>query len=149
MRMIKFQTPPDQYDTMNYIDPNFPDGSVANAKNYCRNPDGTGLHCYKSGNVRGDCASLIEPCGNWGNCINSLTPGRCFSNFQSKLFKTLQNNSSGTRCEIARRSHGESHRIPLNWNQDCFRLWLNAVELPEPMLTQIYLAIWPSWATVI
>ena len=69
--------------------------------------------------------------------------------FKVNFSNTLQNNSAGTRCEIARRSHGESHRIPLNWNQDCFRLWLNAVELPEPMLTQIYLAIWPSWATVI
>ena len=87
IRMIKFQTPPDQYDTMNYIDPNFPDGSVAKAKNYCRNPDGTGLHCYKSGNVRGECASLIKPCEKCSNCINSLTPGRYVSNFQSKLFK--------------------------------------------------------------
>ena len=63
------QVPPKTYTGRTFIDPNFPDGSIVNAKNYCRNPDGTGLHCYTSGNVRGDCAPLIEPCRNWSKII--------------------------------------------------------------------------------
>ena len=59
---ITLQSPPHEYTGRTFIDPNFPDGSVVNAKNFCRNPDGTGLHCYPSGNVRGDCAPNIEPC---------------------------------------------------------------------------------------
>ena len=63
------QSPPHGYTGRTFIDPNFPDGSIVNAKNYCRNPDGSGLHCYTSGNVRGDCAPNIEPCKSWSKII--------------------------------------------------------------------------------
>jgi len=50
------------------VDSNFPDGSVAAAGNYCRNPDGDhgGPWCH-----------ITHPTTNWAYCPVPLCSGKC------------------------------------------------------------------------
>ena len=60
--------------------------------------------------------------------VNSLTPGRCGSDFQRVIFKLIMQNSSlGTHCEIALRWMPQSLINKKSTTQHWFRLWLGAV----------------------
>ena len=77
-------------------------------------------------------------------CINSLAPRTLDNNFGSKIFKLIpQNSSLGACCEIALRW--------MPYNLSNVKVYIGSGNglvpsgnkpLPEPMLTQIYVAIW-------
>ena len=74
----------------------------------------------------------------WLSCINSLAPGRFHSNFRQVIFKLiLVNGGWGISYEIALRW------MPLDLTDDKSILVPSGNKpLPEPMLTQIYVAKW-------
>ena len=69
--------------------------------------------------------------------VNSLAPGRLQFNFRYVIFKlTLVNSGLCIPYEIALRW------IPLDLTDDKFNIGSGNKPLPEPMLTQMYVAKW-------
>ena len=74
--------------------------------------------------------------------FNSLTPGRCGSNFKSAISQhMLQIKCMSTSCKINLK--GMPHNI-LDGKSTMVKVkaWPGTKPLPEPMFTQIYATIW-------
>ena len=83
-------------------DANFPDGSIAEARNYCRNPDG------KSG---GPWCHTTDPNRDWDYCAVPLCNGKCkyISTLLSHITETTEITHDGLKCMMINVRQFECH----------------------------------------
>ena len=93
----------------------------------------------------------VVSCDDSDSFVDSLAPGRCGSVFEVVIFDRMQRNKfMSTSCEIILRWMQEStfHYKSINGSGNGLVLSDNK-PLSEPMLTQIFVAIWCHYATMI